>query len=222
MKKYNRFGALALSAALALTMTACSEATTTDSAAASTAASPSQTPAQQGTSAESSTASQQTEVLGSLTSSELQELISGSTTLAQLTQERTEAAASSTESAASSPANVPEYEQQLQALIDQLYAVKAKAESGLNNTINSAKAEYKALPAAKQTQTRKIAIVMGKASELKAMEASCDKEVEDIVSQMRTILTQNGQSTALADEAMASYKAQKREMVSSLTNKLYS
>ena len=219
MKKYNRFGALALSAVLALTMTACSETAADNTTADSTIAQPSQTPAQQGTPAESPAADQQTEVLGSLTSSELQELISGSTTLAQLTQERTESAAPNTES--SSPAAVPEYEQQLQALIDQLYAVKAKAESGLNNTINSAKAEYKALPAAKQTQTRKIAIVMGKASELKAMEASCDKEVEDIVSQMRTILTQNGQSTALADDAMASYKAQKLEMVSSLTSKLY-
>lgn len=219
MKKYNRFGALALSAVLALTMTACSETAADNTTADSTIAQPSQTPAQQGTPAESPAADQQTEVLGSLTSSELQELISGSTTLAQLTQERTESAAPNTES--SSPAAVPEYEQQLQALIDQLYAVKAKAESGLNNTINSAKAEYKALPAAKQTQTRKIAIVMGKASELKAMEASCDKEVEDIVSQMRTILTQNGQSTALADEALAAYNAQKSEMVSSLTSKLY-
>ena len=219
MKKYNRFGALALSAVLALTMTACSETAADNTTADSTIAQPSQTPAQQGTPAESPAADQQTEVLGSLTSSELQELISGSTTLAQLTQERTESAAPNTES--SSPAAVPEYEQQLQALIDQLYAVKAKAESGLSNTINSAKAEYKALPAAKQTQTRKIAIVMGKASELKAMEASCDKEVEDIVSQMRTILTQNGQSTALADEALAAYNAQKSEMVSSLTSKLY-
>ena len=62
---------------------------------------------------------------------------------------------------------------------------------------------------------------MGKASELKAMEASCDKEVDNIVSQMRTLLIQNGQSTALADEAMAAYKAQKSEMISSLTSKLY-
>ena len=86
---------------------------------------------------------------------------------------------------------------------------------------NDAKSEYKALPAAKQTKSRKIAIVMGKASELKAMEASCDKEVDDIVNQMRALLTQNGQSTALADEALAAYKAQKSEMVSSLTSKLY-
>ena len=36
------------------------------------------------------------------------------------------------------------------------------------------------------------------------------------------VLTANGQSTALADQAMASYKAQKSAMYSQLTAKLYS
>ena len=54
------------------------------------------------------------------------------------------------------------------------------------------------------------------------MQASYDKEVENIVSQMRTVLTANCQSTALADQAMASYKAQKSAMYSQLTAKLYS
>lgn len=214
MKQNNRFCVLALTAVLALTLTACSE--TADGSAASGSTQTTQ-PAQQDTSAGTPSASQQTEVLGSLTSSELQELVSGSTTLEQLTQQRAGAADPGTGSTTA----LPEYEQQLQALINQLYAVKARAESSLNNTIQSATAEYKALPAAKQTKSRKIAIVMGKASELKAMEASCDKEVDNIVNQMRALLTQNGQSTALADEALAAYKTQKSEMVSSLTSKLY-
>ena len=218
MKQNNRFCVLALTAVLALTLTACSETADGSAASGSTQTTqPAQSTAQQDTSAGTPSASQQTEVLGSLTSSELQELVSGSTTLEQLTQQRAEAADPGTGSTTA----LPEYEQQLQALINQLYAVKARAESSLNNTIQSATAEYKALPAAKQTKSRKIAIVMGKASELKAMEASCDKEVDDIVNQMRALLTQNGQSTALADEALAAYKAQKSEMVSSLTSKLY-
>lgn len=218
MKRNHRFCVLVLTAALALTMTACSEsAADSTTGTSATATEPTQTTAQQGTSTEAPTADQQTEVLGNLTSTELQELISGSTTLEQLTQQRAQADGSE----ASSPAAVPAYEQELQGLINQLYAVKAKAENSLNSAIRDATAEYKALPAAKQTQARKVAICMGKASELKAMEASCDKEVENIVSQMRSLLTQNGQSTALADEAMAAYKAQKSEMISSLTSKLY-
>ena len=211
MKQNNRFCVLALTAVLALTLTACSETADGSAASGSTQTTqPAQSTAQQDTSAGTPSASQQTEVLGSLTSSELQELVSGSTTLEQLTQQRAEAADPGTGSTTALP-----------ALINQLYAVKARAESSLSNTIQSATAEYKALPAAKQTKSRKIAIVMGKASELKAMEASCDKEVDDIVNQMRALLTQNGQSTALADEALAAYKAQKSEMVSSLTSKLY-
>ena len=209
MKQNNRFCVLALTAVLALILTACSETADGSAASGSTQTTqPAQSTAQQDTSAGTPSASQQTEVLGSLTSSELQELVSGSTTLEQLTQQRAEAADPGTGSTTA-------------LLINQLYAVKARAESSLNNTIQSATAEYKALPAAKQTKSRKIAIVMGKASELKAMEASCDKEVDDIVNQMRALLTQNGQSTALADEALAAYKAQKSEMVSSLTSKLY-
>ena len=45
-------------------------------------------------------------------------------------------------------------------------------------------------------------IVLSKSSELNALQASCDKEMDSIVSQMRTILQENGQSTALADQVM--------------------
>lgn len=93
MKQNNRFCVLALTAVLALTLTACSETADGSAASGSTpdhAACPEHR--QQDTSAGTPSASQQTEVLGSLTSSELQELVSGSTTLEQLTQQRAEAA----------------------------------------------------------------------------------------------------------------------------------
>ena len=213
-------------------------------------------------------ASQQAEVLATLTDDELQSLISGKATLESLAESRAasasassgtasssvstdgaaseDAAASSEDAATSSEAQDAEastssstsastsgeaasssaseaaYEAELRALIAQLYDVKARAESGLNSAIASAKAEYKALPADKQTQTRKIAICMGKAGELKSLESSCDAEVNDIVAKMRTVLTENGQSTALADEALASYKTQKTTRYNSLMNGLYS
>ena len=126
---------------------------------------------------------------------------------------------SSTASAAEKPASSSgkqeaAYETEVKALLKQLYSVKARAES--------AKAEYKALPESQQTQARKISIALARSGRLYAMQASYDKEVESIVSQMRTVLTANGQSTALADQAMASYKAQKSAMYSQLTAKLYS
>lgn len=114
------------------------------------------------------------------------------------------------------------YEAEVKALLRQLYSVKARAEAELNSCIAGAKAEFKSLPESQQTQARKISIVLARSGRLYAMQASYDREVESIVSQMRAILTANDQSTALADQAMASYKAQKSAMYSRLTAKLYS
>lgn len=113
------------------------------------------------------------------------------------------------------------YEGEVKALVQQLYAVKGRAESGLNACISSAKAEYKSLPPEQQTQSRKIAICMSKAGQLSALQASCDSEVNSIVSQMRKVLKANGQSTALADQALSSYKSQKSARRAALMSQLY-
>ena len=131
-------------------------------------------------------------------------------------------ASASEKPASSSGKQEASYEKEVKALLKQLYSVKARAEAELNSCIAGAKAEFKALPESQQTQARKISIVLARSGRLYAMQASYDKEVESIVSQMRAVLTANGQSTALADQAMASYKAQKSAMYSQLTSKLYS
>ena len=124
--------------------------------------------------------------------------------------------------ASSSGKQEASYEKEVKALLKQLYSVKARAEAELNSCIAGAKAEFKSLPESQQTQARKISIVLARSGRLYAMQASYDKEVASIVNQMRAILTANGQSTALADQAMASYKAQKSAMYAQLTAKLYS
>lgn len=142
-------------------------------------------------------------------------------------QETVGTASSGTASAAEKPASSSgkqeaAYEAEVKALLKQLYSVKARAEAELNSCIAGAKAEYYALPESQQTQARKISIVLARSGRLYTMQASYDREVENIVSQMRAVLTANGQSTALADQAMASYKAQKSAMYAQLTAKLYS
>lgn len=180
--------------------------------------------------------SQSTELLSSLTTKELEELVSGDVTLAQLEKERlgvteTPSAASTTTSSAASSKRTSSsktttttasasYEDEIQNLLNQLYAVKAKAESGLNSAIQSAKNEYYALPDDQKSQAKKISIVMGKASELQNLQSTCDAEVNRIVEQMRKVLRANGQSTALADQALASYEAQKESTYASLKSKL--
>ena len=98
--------------------------------------------------------------------------------------------------ASSSGKQEASYEKEVKALLKQLYSVKARAEAELNSCIAGAKAEFKSLPESQQTQARKISIVLARSGRLYAMQASYDREVESIVSQMRAILTANGQSTA--------------------------
>ena len=152
---------------------------------------------------------------------------SGSTASSSKQVNTTVASSSGTAAATEKPASSSSkqeaaYEKEVKALLQQLYSVKARAEAELNSCIAGAKAEFKSLPESQQTQARKVSIVLARSGRLYAMQASYDKEVASIVSQMRAILTANGQSTALADQAMASYKAQKSAMYSQLTAKLYS
>ena len=146
-----------------------------------------------------------------------------SSTASSSKQETAGTANSGTEKPASSSGKQnASYEKEVKALLKRLYSVKARAEAELNSCIAGAKAEFYALPESQRTQARKVSIVLARSGRLYAMQASYDREVESIVSQMRAILTANGQSTALADQAMASYKAQKSAMYARLTAKLYS
>ena len=169
--------------------------------------------APEGSSASSGSADSRTES-GSTASSGKQENTTGTSSSGT--------AAATEKPASSSGKQEAGYEAEVKVLLKQLYSVKARAEAELNSCIAGAKAEFKSLPESQQTQARKVSIVLARSGRLYAMQASYDKEVASIVSQMRAILTANGQSTALADQAMASYKAQKSAMYSQLTAKLYS
>lgn len=242
MKRHSRntlvsLTALALGATVLLT--GCSEDAAGSTA--ETASAPAAPVQSSDTTATGATAAQTSELLASLTHQEMEELISGNITLAEMEKKRfnlpssgaSDAATVSPEDAAAaqapaasststSPAEAPSsYDVELQALINQLYAVKARAEGGLNSAIQSAKDEYHALPANEQTQSRKLSIVMSKSSELKNLQSSCDSEVNTIVNKMRKLLQENGQSTALADQALASYESQKSSTYNSLKRKLF-
>ena len=138
-----------------------------------------------------------------------------------------DSASGSEQSAASSKAPAEEkqqeaaYEAEVKALIQQTYALKAIAEKGLNSSISAAKAEYKALPAEQQTKPKKIMICLSKTGELTSLQSYCDKEMNRIVSRLRTVLKENGQSTELADQVMSTYKAEKSQRYAELKNKLY-
>ena len=132
-----------------------------------------------------------------------------------------QSAASSSEAPAEKKQQEAACEAEVKALIQQTYALKAIAEKGLNSSISAAKAEYKTLPAEQQTKTKKIMICLSKTGELTSLQSYCDKEMGRIVSQLRTVLKENGQSTELADQVMSTYKAEKSQRYAELKNKLY-
>lgn len=132
-----------------------------------------------------------------------------------------QSAASSSETPAEKKQQEAACEAEVKALIQQTYALKAIAEKGLNSSISAAKAEYKTLPAEQQTKTKKIMICLSKTGELTSLQSYCDKEMGRIVSQLRTVLKENGQSTELADQVMSAYKAEKSQRYAELKNKLY-
>ena len=178
-----------------------------------------------------------------ITDAELEQLLSGELTLDSLTRTGTDEAPAASEAqgtaageqparmeseaAASSEAPAEKKQQEaaceaeVKALIQQTYALKAIAEKGLNSSISAAKAEYKTLPAGQQTKTKKIMICLSKTGELTSLQSYCDKEMGRIVSQLRTVLKENGQSTELADQVMSTYKAEKSQRYAELKNKLY-
>ena len=179
-----------------------------------------------------------------LTDDDLDKLLSGEITLEELTGEAAASSGGEQEAAASAPQEEAGSAASSGSSGSQTESSNASSSGKKENTtgISSSstasaaekpasssgkqeaayETEVKALPESQQTQARKISIALARSGRLYAMQASYDKEVENIVSQMRTVLTANGQSTALADQAMASYKAQKSAMYSQLTAKLYS
>lgn len=180
-----------------------------------------------------------------ITDAELEQLLSGELTLDSLTRTGTDeapaaseaqgtaageqparmeseaAASSEPEDSASGTEQSAACEAEVKALIQKTYALKAIAEKGLNSSISAAKAEYKTLPAEQQTKTKKIMICLSKTGELTSLQSYCDKEMGRIVSQLRTVLKENGQSTELADQVMSTYKAEKSQRYAELKNKLY-
>lgn len=116
---------------------------------------------------------------------------------------------------------VPAYEIKVKKLVQEAYALKDYAEKGLSTSINAAKAEYDTLKPEQKTQFKKISITLSKAGELTRLQSYCDKEMDRIVKELRTVLKDNGQNTALADQVMDFYTKEKDNRYKQLMSELY-
>lgn len=121
-----------------------------------------------------------------------------------------------------SPSAAPTWEQQADAQIAALKQMEKTYESRLYGIMWDAFDEYQALPESSRNLVNKVSIVLSKRGDMTAMEKECDKEVEVILTELRRILTENGQSTAVADQAEKAYKDKKSALMAELMQQAYS
>lgn len=126
-----------------------------------------------------------------------------------LEKQKTTSASDSSSASGSGNAYVSS-DAELQRLITKLYVLRGSYISRLDSLISSAKSEYAALPEAQRTDSARRSIISSKISQGSALESACDSQVSSIVSQIRSRLSETGQSTALADQIMSAYQREKQ------------
>lgn len=98
---------------------------------------------------------------------------------------------------------------EVQRLITSLYVLRSSYSSRLSGLVSSAKSEFAALPAEQQTDTARRRIVASKISEASSLESSCDAQVNSIYQQLKSRLSELGQSTSAADRILSAYQQEK-------------
>ena len=111
---------------------------------------------------------------------------------------------------------------QIQALVAQLYQQQERYERELLEVIRQAHEEYVAYPEDQRSLFLKVQVILGKTSDLTALEKDCDAEVDSICSQMTTILKANGRDTAIVQQVKKTYKDKKSELKQELIRQTYS
>ena len=100
--------------------------------------------------------------------------------------------------------------------------LQKRSSKKLYQTASSAYSEYMEHPVEERNLTLKVSIVLGKTMELTKLQSECDKEFQEIVTELRQYLRENGYDQSIADAAEKEYKEEKDAMIKELTNVTYS
>lgn len=106
------------------------------------------------------------------------------------------------------PAKV-DYSQEISAQIARAYVLRSQFTGQLDGLLAQAKSEYHSIPPSERSTDRKAEFIEKYMGLANSMEASCDASMNEIVSSVRQMLKDSGQSTALADEIMSTYESEK-------------
>lgn len=134
------------------------------------------------------------------------------------------AASSSTSASASSGSShtTENTDAKINAYVRRLQNLQKRSSKKLYQTASSAYSEYMEHPVEERNLALKVSIVLGKTMELTKLQSECDKEFQEIVTELRQYLRENGYDQSIADAAEKEYKEEKDAMIKELTNVTYS
>lgn len=110
----------------------------------------------------------------------------------------------------------------INAYVRRLQNLQKRSSKKLYQTASSAYSEYMEHPVEERNLALKVSIVLGKTMELTKLQSECDKEFQEIVTELRQYLRENGYDQSIADAAEKEYKEEKDAMIKELTNVTYS
>ena len=95
-------------------------------------------------------------------------------------------------------------------LLGKMYVLKSQFTGSLEGIEADAKAEYKSLPKEeRKSQSAKWRIASEALDKATSLERQCDAEVNVVLNELSSVLTEANQSTALVDEIRNSYESEK-------------
>ena len=110
----------------------------------------------------------------------------------------------------------------INAYVRRLRNLQKRSSKKLYQTASSAYSEYMEHPVEERNLALKVSIVLGKTMELTKLQSECDKELKEIVTELRQYLRENGYDQSIADAAEKEYKEEKDALIKELTNVTYS
>ena len=132
------------------------------------------------------------------------------------------AASSSTSASSGSSHTTETTDAKINAYVRRLQNLQKRSSKKLYQTASSARSEYMEHPVEERNLALKVSIVLGKTMELTKLQSECDKEFQEIVTELRQYLRENGYDQSIADAAEKEYKEEKDAMIKELTNVTYS
>ena len=103
----------------------------------------------------------------------------------------------------------PTYKEQLQAIVDRVYALRSEYVTALETLETEASAAYKAMPASEKTKKNLIDFASTYISRATNLEKECDAKMDVLVRDLEALQKKYGQSYELVEQMIYTYANEK-------------